>query len=81
MSSVDQVLNDALLLPADARASLALEILTSLDPIGEEENVDQAWATEISRRLDSIRQGKSVLSDWDDALERIRTSILSKGEI
>jgi putative addiction module component (TIGR02574 family) len=78
MSTADQVLLDALSLPAEARASLALELLTSLDPVREDDDVDQAWAAEISRRLESIRQGKSVLRDWDEALDSMRVSIMCR---
>jgi hypothetical protein len=78
MNSADQVLIDALSLPAEARATLALELLTSLDPVEEDEDVDGAWAAEVSRRLELIRQGKTVLRNWDEALESMRASILSQ---
>lgn len=67
----DKLLEAALALSPEDRAALAHEILTSLD--GEpDEDVEEAWAKEIERRVKSIQDGTAVVVDWEDARNRIR---------
>lgn len=80
MSSASEVLNVALALKPDERAELAHKLLLSLEPDDLDQDADQAWADEIRRRLQAIRQGRAELRDWDDALSDIRQAIVSKGQ-
>jgi Putative addiction module component len=46
-----QLLEEALLLPTEARAALAGELIQSLDD-HVDEDAEEAWSSEIRRRLD-----------------------------
>ncbi len=78
MSTTSDVLTAALGLTSRERAEVAHKLLLSLESDGFDEDADQAWAEEIRRRLQAIRDGSVVLRDWDDALNEIRESIVSK---
>ena len=79
MSTTSEVLNAALSLGPQQRSEIAHQLLLSLEPTGSEENVDQAWAEEIRRRLQAIRSGQTTLCDWDDALAALRQESGAKG--
>jgi putative addiction module component (TIGR02574 family) len=80
MSATSEVLNAALTLKPDERAELAHKLLLSLEPADFDPNADQAWADEVRRRLQAIREGKVALRDWDEALSDTRQSIVSKDQ-
>jgi putative addiction module component (TIGR02574 family) len=68
-----KVRDEALRLPAQARARLAAELLGSLD---EEEGLDPleheaAWDEEIADRLRAVDTGEVVPVPWADARRRI----------
>jgi len=79
MATTADVLSAALELPPEDRAEVVRQLLLSLEPGEPDPNVDQAWADEIRRRLRAIREGRTPLRDWNDALEDIRQSLVSKG--
>lgn len=79
MSTTSEVLSAALSLGAQQRSEIAHQLLLSLEPEGVDENVEQAWAEEIRRRLQAIRSGQTTLSDWDEALAGIRGELGAKG--
>ena len=57
----DDVLNDALALPLDARARLAESLLSSLDEAGEDADaaaLEQEWLAEVARRAADIDAGR-----------------------
>ncbi len=68
------LLDEALRLPAEARAHLAAELLRSLDqeeePLDEAE-YDRAWGDVIERRLREIETGAATPVPWSDARRRI----------
>ncbi len=53
---VDQVVEQALALPIEARARLADRLVESLDP-AEDGYLHRIWATEAQRRLAELRAG------------------------
>jgi putative addiction module component (TIGR02574 family) len=53
----------ALALPEPARAALAGKLLDSLDD-EVAPGYEQAWATEIARRVEEIDSGKAKLVPW-----------------
>jgi putative addiction module component (TIGR02574 family) len=59
----------ALALPREERAELAKELLESLDE--SPDDVDAAWAHEISRRAQELADGTVEPVDWEVARERI----------
>jgi putative addiction module component (TIGR02574 family) len=65
-----QLLNEALELPAEARAALADSLLDSLDT-AEDTDVDQAWRVEIERRIVSLDEKSAKLVPWEDVHARL----------
>lgn len=69
--SLENLTEEALALPADARALLADRLVESLDPLTDDE-VRALWATEAIRRRDEVRAGTVETVAGDTAAERIR---------
>ena len=65
-----RLLEEALRLPAEARAALAGTLLESLDE-SSDEDAEAAWAEEISRRVQAIDSGEAKLVPWAEARKRI----------
>jgi putative addiction module component (TIGR02574 family) len=78
MTTTSEILNAAMALSAEERAEVAHKLLLSLEPGETDPNVEQAWTDEVRRRLLAIREGRTTLRDWDDALEDIRRSLTGK---
>ncbi len=72
MHTLSDVLQAASNLSHHDRAELAHAMLISLEPEGEDENVEQAWAEEIRRRLANSRSRESQRKDS----ETVRTEAL-----
>jgi hypothetical protein len=75
MASPSEVLNAALTLSSDQRAEVAHKLLLSLESDDFDADVDIAWAEEIQRRRQAIRDGSVVLRDWNVALSEIRQAL------
>ncbi len=71
------LLADALRLDADARATLAAELLASLDGPADPE-AENAWNAEIERRVSAIEGGTVRLEPWDQVKRRIEKEILGR---
>ncbi len=69
MRETDAILNEALKLPEDERARLALRLSESLGA-PPEPNAERAWAGEIARRIERLRDGTARVISSDGALER-----------
>jgi putative addiction module component (TIGR02574 family) len=54
---LDQITQEALALPSDAKATLVERLLQSLDD-GEFSDIDEAWIKEAERRYQELREGK-----------------------
>ena len=65
-----KVLNDALALPPDERADVAVSLLESLDE-EEDEAVEQAWSEEIHRRIQEVESGEVQTIPWSEARRRL----------
>jgi putative addiction module component (TIGR02574 family) len=76
VSTASEVLNAAMSMNLQDRCDVVHQILLSLEPNEVDTDVDQAWAEEIRRRQQAIRDGRSKLRDWDEALSAIRQAIL-----
>lgn len=70
------LLQEALELPLDERAKMAAELLESLQEA--EEEVEQAWASEIENRVAAARAGELVSTDWRTVLDRVERNVLSR---
>ena len=78
MTTPSQVLDAAMALNPEQRADIAHQLLLSLELADLDEDADQAWAAEIRRRQQAIREGRVVLRDWDEALAGIRQALDSR---
>lgn len=67
----EQLLRSALTLPEAERAEIAATLIHSLDP-KPDEGVDEVWAEEIRRRLESIESGQIKLIPWADVLAEMQ---------
>lgn len=69
--TVEQIAEEALALPSEARALLANRLVESLDP-AEDGYVHQLWIAEARHRRDEVRSGKVATIPGDIALEQVR---------
>ncbi len=65
-NDASKILEDALKLPAEARAALAGSLIESLDEIVDE-NAEAAWADEIARRVADLDSGRAKTIPWAKA--------------
>jgi putative addiction module component (TIGR02574 family) len=71
MHSAQEILDDALSLPAEARAMIAGSLIESLDDDAPEEQVEELWSAEIARRIADIDAGRVQLVPWSDVRRRV----------
>lgn len=72
--TVEQIVEEALGLPSEARALLADRLVESLDP-AEEGYVHQLWLAEAMRRRDEVRSGRVQTISGQEALAQVRRSV------
>jgi putative addiction module component (TIGR02574 family) len=65
-----ELLKQALKLPPEARAALAGSLLDSLDE-AMDDDAEQAWEVEVSKRLSEIREGRVKSVPWAEARRRV----------
>ena len=70
MRSADEILKDALELPAEARAAIAGTLLGSLDESADED-AEALWSVEVARRIAEIDAGRVRLVPWTEAREHL----------
>lgn len=71
MRSADDVLKDALALPAEARAEIAGALIGSLDDDVVDEHAEAMWSVEIARRIAEIDSGQVKLVTWSELQRRL----------
>ena len=69
--ALDKVIDEALLLPADARAGLIDKIIESLNLPARPE-IDRLWAEEAEQRVKQIDRGEVDLIPGEDVFSKIR---------
>lgn len=69
--TIEQIAEQALSLPIDARMLLADQLVESLDP-AEDAAIQQLWVSESLRRRDEVRSGKVVTIPSDVALDQMK---------
>jgi putative addiction module component (TIGR02574 family) len=69
--TVEQIAEEALSLPSEARAQLADRLVESLDP-AEDSYIRKLWAAEALRRRDEIRDGRVQAIPGEEVLARVR---------
>ena len=72
--TVEQIADEALALPSEARALLADRLVESLDP-AEDGYIRQLWMREARRRVDEIRRGEVKAIPADEVFEQVRQAI------
>jgi putative addiction module component (TIGR02574 family) len=65
-----ELLADALGLPEAERATLAAELIASLDPHGDEQAWDQ-WDREVARRAQELDSGSVKPVPWTEVRQRL----------
>jgi len=72
-SRTQELLREALALPAEERADVAAELLASLEEptLADETAAEGAWAQEIERRARRVIAGESAGDPWEDVRKRI----------
>jgi putative addiction module component (TIGR02574 family) len=73
-TSVEELAEQAMSLPAESRARLADLLVESLDA-ADLGPVDQLWLAEAKRRRDDVRSGRVRPIPGDEALEEVRNAI------
>lgn len=68
-----ELLDEALNLPTEARAALAVRLIESLDETVDPD-AESLWAEEITRRLREFDEGRSEAFSWSE----VRDSILKR---
>jgi len=72
--TVEQIADEALALPSEARALLADRLVESLDP-AEDGYIRQLWIREARRRVDEVRRGEVKTIPADEAISQVRQAI------
>ena len=72
--TAEQIAEEALSLPTEARALLADRLVESLDP-AEDGYIRKLWAAEAVRRRDEIRDGRVQAIPGEEALARVRQAV------
>ena len=72
--TVEQIADEALALPSEARALLADRLVESLDP-AEDGYIRQPWMREARRRVDEVRRGEVQTVSAEMAFAEVRQAI------
>jgi putative addiction module component (TIGR02574 family) len=72
--SVEQITDEVMALPSEARALLADRLVESLDP-AEDGYIHRLWVTETRRRLDDVRSGRVKTIPGEEALAQVRQAL------
>ncbi len=72
--TIEQITEEALSLPSEARALLADRLVESLDPL-KDGYIRQLWIAEARTRRDDVRTGLVGTIPGQEALARVRKSV------
>ena len=72
--TVEQISEEALALPSEARALLADRLVESLDP-AEDGLIRQLWMVEAKRRIDEVRNGGVATIPAEEVFAQVNKSI------
>ena len=73
--STEQIRDLALQLPREGRASLAKDLIESLEPEESSADVEAAWLDEIELRAVDLERGAAKADDWQASLDRVRRQL------
>jgi putative addiction module component (TIGR02574 family) len=77
MRTSDSILAEALKLPEDERARVALRLSESLSK-RQIAGAEEAWAGEITRRIERLRDGSARTVTADEALASARARLATR---
>lgn len=77
MRAADAILEEALKLPENERARVALRLSESLSG-RTDDRVHEAWAGEITRRIARLHDGTARTVTADEALSRARSRLAAR---
>lgn len=69
--TVDEIMREALALDAETRASMAHELLSSLESLSEDE-VERLWIEEARRRSADVKAGRAYTISAEESIARAR---------
>ena len=75
MTSAQELLTQALQLPISDRATMARQLLLSLDTDCYEVECESAWEQEIVARVHRLEQGQTETHDWREGHAAIRKKL------
>jgi putative addiction module component (TIGR02574 family) len=75
MSTVSEILTDALTLPPEDRAAVAQSLLRSLPAGPQEFRTPAELSAELHRRLEALASGKATTLDAETTLRRARDAV------
>ena len=73
-TTVEELADEAMNLPAESRARLADLLVESLDA-NELGQIDRLWVSEAKRRRDEVRSGRVETIPGDEALQKVRDAL------
>ena len=73
--TVEQLVEEALALPNEARALLVEQLADSLEADSPDQHWHELWAAEVQRRLEEVRSGRVQTIPGDEALAQVRRSL------
>lgn len=74
--TIEQIMEEAMKLPPEARADLADWLWVSVE---SRESVQAAWDAEIARRIEEIESGNAELIPGEEVLARIDKKLRDSG--
>jgi len=74
-AAAKKILSAALRLNAEERYGLAEQLMGAPAERASQEEVDDAWALELDRRLQAIRRGAPQGDDWSVVEKRLRARL------
>ena len=75
MSSLEQIAESALGLPASERTRLVARLLESLDDARSDPDVERAWEREVARRIHDLVEGRAKTVPAEQALREARSKL------
>ena len=78
MSAAQELLTQVLQLPLNERASMARQLLLSLESEPVEADYEAAWEKELIERVKRLDEGKAEMFDWRESHEEIRGKLREK---
>jgi putative addiction module component (TIGR02574 family) len=73
--TIEQIADEALSLPSEARALLADRLVESLDPT-ENGYIRKLWASEALKRRDDVRSGRIKTIPSEEGISRVRRAVM-----